>query len=94
MREMGFMLEAEPLVNATSTAILGADGDGIEGFEVAYGWESPEGTATWESRSMFGCVCDSSWEVSWVVTRPTALERPKEKNATTACHPLWKANSS
>lgn len=48
MREMGLTSAAEPLVAA----------------DVAYGWESPEGAATWDSRSMFGCVCDSSWEVS------------------------------
>jgi len=48
MREMGLMSAAEPLVTA----------------DIAYGWASPEGSGTWDSRSMFGCVCDSSWEVS------------------------------
>ncbi|CAM9651395.1 unnamed protein product, partial [Scytosiphon promiscuus] len=62
MREMGFMRAAKPLVNA-STDDVSTRGDSAEGFEVAYGWDSPEGTATWESRSVFGCVCDSSWEV-------------------------------
>ncbi|CAM9905044.1 unnamed protein product [Hapterophycus canaliculatus] len=62
MREMGFMHAAEPLVNNSADAVV-AGIDSAEGFEIAYGWSSPEGTATWESRSIFGCVCDSSWEV-------------------------------
>ncbi|CAN0165475.1 unnamed protein product [Ectocarpus sp. 12 AP-2014] len=63
MREMGMMRTAEPLVNASTEASSSSRGDSADGFEVVYGWDSPEGTATWESRSVFGCVCDSSWEV-------------------------------
>ncbi|CAM9199526.1 unnamed protein product [Ectocarpus sp. 12 AP-2014] len=63
MREMGMMRTAEPLVNSSTDASSSSRGDSADGFEVVYGWDSPEGTATWESRSVFGCVCDSSWEV-------------------------------
>lgn len=55
MREMGLMGTAEPLVNATG---LG------EGYEVQYGWGAPAGSGTWDSRSVYGCVCESSWPVS------------------------------
>lgn len=71
MREMGFMRAAEPLVNASTDDVVSGRGDSAEGFEVAYGWGSQEGTATWESRSIFGCVCDSSWEVRAAATPRT-----------------------
>eukprot|EP00903_Cladosiphon_okamuranus_P007144 g6938.t1 len=51
MRDMGLMQAATPFVDATA------------GSEVVYGWDTPEGSSTWDSRSVYGCVCDSSWEV-------------------------------
>lgn len=63
IREMGLMSTATPLVNATGeTGSNDTDEDGW-GFEVAYGWRVPAGSLTWDSRSVFGCVCDSSWKV-------------------------------
>lgn len=59
MRDMAMIKSAIPLVNN--------DGDisdnESKGFLTTYGWGSRVGTETWESRSVFGCVCDSSWEV-------------------------------
>ncbi|CAN0345407.1 unnamed protein product, partial [Laminaria digitata] len=61
MRDMGLMQTATPLLhNASSDAEEGV----FQGYEVAYGWDSPAGTAAWDSRSVFGCVCDAPWEVS------------------------------
>lgn len=61
MREMGFMRTATPLVDATGD--VSALGESATGFEVMYGRDSREGSSTWDSQSVFGCVCDSSWEV-------------------------------
>lgn len=60
MREMGFMRTATPLVSESE---ISGPGDSAEGFEVMYGRDSPEASSTWDSRSVFGCVCDSSREV-------------------------------
>lgn len=62
MREMGFMGAAEPLTNATGVTV-DAWGESGEGYEVRYGWSAPAGSASWDSRSLYGCVCDSSWKV-------------------------------
>lgn len=65
MREMGVMGTATPLTNVTATSAAAATvHSDAEGFEVSYGgWHSPPGSATWDSNSVYGCVCDSSWEV-------------------------------
>lgn len=60
MRDLGLMQGATPLLDNTSASSTSAQ----EGFQVAYGWDSPAGTAAWDSRSVFGCVCDAPWEVS------------------------------
>eukprot|EP00904_Undaria_pinnatifida_P008271 jgi/Undpi1/4574/HiC_scaffold_18.g07928.m1 len=58
MRDLGLMQGATPLLDNTSASSTSAQ----EGFQVAYGWDSPAGTAAWDSRSVFGCVCDAPWE--------------------------------
>lgn len=62
MRDMAMIESAMPLVNNDGD-ISGSSVNQAKGFQVTYGWGSQAGTETWESRSLFGCVCDSSWEV-------------------------------
>ncbi|CAM9738275.1 unnamed protein product, partial [Choristocarpus tenellus] len=63
MREMGFTSTATPLSNTSP-----------HGSVTLYGARALPGSATWDAHSIFGCVCDSKWEVGLGVNQTQEAE--------------------